>query len=168
MTFSNFSLPAKTINGYLWSVMKEIEPTFSKQYGQTIPFFPLSDAKSGTKSWENKPYVIYDRMLRTTSNSFYPIKRENLLYYVNGDAKDSLEWGMAIQYILDRMDDAAKDINDWNSNQAEVSGVFFHHLKVFQSDSTNIRDFSVKQYYITQFIVEAEYHFTDSIESMLA
>lgn len=167
MTFSNFSLPAQTVNGYLWSVMKQIEPTFDKQYGTIIPFFPVSDAKSGTKSWEKKPYVIYDRVLKMKNGPFYPIKREHIQYYVKGDAKDSIEWGMAIQHILDRMDDAAQDINAWNREQATPSGVYFHHLRVSQTDSTNTRDFSVRPYYITQFIVQAEYHFTDPIESFL-
>ena len=78
MTFSNFSLPAKTINGYLWHTMKQIEPTFEKQYGQIAPFFPVSDAKSGTKSWEKKPYIIYDRILKVTESPFYQIKKEQV------------------------------------------------------------------------------------------
>lgn len=167
MTFSNFTYPADTVNGYLWSVMKQIEPTFQKQYGNTIPFFPISDAHSGEKSWEKKPYVIYDRILRSTGKAFYPIKREHLLYYVKGDQNKTIEWGMAIQYILDRQDDAAQDINEWNRQQADPSAVYFHHLRAYQDDSSVSRDFSNRPFYITKFIVEAEYHFTDSIESFL-
>lgn len=169
MTFSNFTLPAVTINGYLWSIMKQLDPTLTQQrkYGQKIPFFPMSDAASGTKSWENKTYIIYDRILRSTGKAFYPIKKEHLLYYVKGNEEESLEWGMAIQYILDRMDDAAQDINDWNRSQTNPANIYFHHLRVFQNDSSTSRDFSNRPYYITEFIVEAEYHFTDSIEQIL-
>lgn len=169
MKFSDFTLPALTINGYLWDVMKRIDPTLTqtKNYGNKIPFFPMSDAASGTKALENKSYIIYDRIIRTTGKAFYPIKREHLMYYVKGSEESSLEWGMAIQYILDRMDDAAQDINEWNRSQDNPANVYFHHLKVYQTGDSTSRDFSNRPYYITEFIVEAEYHFTDSIEQYL-
>ena len=168
MTFANLTLPVLTVNGYLWSVMKQLEPTFQKKYGNTIPFFPISDSASGTKSWENKPYVIYDRMLKVTGSPFYPIKKEHILYGVKGKEEETLEWSMALQYILDRQDDSAQDINSWNSSQANPSNVYFHYMRVFQTGASVSRDFSNRPYYITEFIVEAEYHLTDSIESILA
>lgn len=168
MTFANFTLPAITVNNYLWYVMKQLEPTFQKQYGTKIPFFPMSDSATGTKSWENKTYVIYDRMLRSTPSPFYPIKKEHILYAVKGKEESTFEWGMAIQYILDRQDDAAQDINEWNRSQENPSNVYFHSLRVFQADSSRARDFSNRPFYITEFIVEAEYHLTDSIESFLS
>jgi hypothetical protein len=163
MTFSDFSLPANTINGYLWHTMKQIEPTFAKKYGTKAPFFPVSDSAAGVKAWENKTYIIYDRMLRLTRSPFPYIKREHLLYYVKGKEVDTLEWGMAIQHILDRMDDAAQDINDWNRSQASP-----------QTDSGDMgspsttRDFSDRPFYITRFIVDAQYHFTESLDDILA
>lgn len=172
MTFADFTLPVLTVNGYLWDVMKQIEPSFTltKNYGNKIPFFPMSDSASGTKSWETKPYVIYDRMLRMTKSPFYPIKKEHILYAVKGKEESTLEWGMAIQYILDRQDDAAQDINEWNRSQDNPSNVYFHSLRVFQtSDMGSVtRDFSNRPFYITEFIVEAEYHLTNSIESFLS
>lgn len=173
MTFSQFTLPVLTVNGYLWDTMKQIEPTLANKYKTQVPFFPVSDAAAGTKTWDNKPYVIYDRMMRTTRNPFHPIKKDHLLYYVKGKEIDTLEWGMAIQYILDRMDDAAQDINEWNRNQDEPANVYFHNLRVYQTDSGDMgsasltRDFSVRPFYITKFIVDASYHFTDSLESYL-
>jgi hypothetical protein len=170
MTFKNFTLPAIVVNNYVWHTMKQIEPTFQKQYGTKVPFFPLSDSASGEKSWENKPYVIYDRMLRTTSSPFYPIKREHIRYAVKANEVKSLEWGMAIQYILDRQDDAAEDINNWNRNQENPANVYFHHLRVYQDGSgeSTTRDFSNRPYYITEFIIDAEYHLTDTIEDYLS
>jgi hypothetical protein len=165
--FSVFTLPVITINNYLWSTMKQVDTTLNKAYGSKTPFFPISDSASGTKSWENKPYIIYDRMLKITGSPFYPVKKEHILYAVKGNDIDTLEWGMAIQYILDRMDDAAQDINEWNRSQTSQANVYFHHLRVFQTNNSNIRDFSNRPYYITEFIVEAEYHFTDSIESII-
>lgn len=177
MSFSNFSLPVLIINGYLWDTMKKLDPTLTqtKNYGNKIPFFPMSDAASGSKSWDNKTYIIYDRMLRMTNNAFYPIKNEHIVYAVKGKEEETFEWSLAIQYILDRMDDSAQDINDWNRSQINPANVYFHNLKVHQSGSvtsssggSQARDFSNRPYYITQFIVDAKYHFTDSIEDYLS
>lgn len=173
MSFSQFTVPALTVNGYLWHTMKQFDTTLAKKYGTKIPFFPISDSASGTKSWENKPYIVYDRMMRRTRGPFYPIKNEHTLYYLKGNETQTLEWGAAIQFILDRMDDAAQDINDWNRSQSVPAGVYFHHLKVHQTDSGDMgsssltRDFSVRPFYVTKFIVESDYHFTDTFESMI-
>ena len=52
MSLSDLTLPVLAVNGYLWDVMKEVEPSFSTRYGSTLPFFPLSDSATGA-SWEN-------------------------------------------------------------------------------------------------------------------
>lgn len=174
MSFSQFTLPTLTVNGYLWHTMKQMDNTLAKKYNNKMPFFPVSDSASGTKSWEDKPYIIYDRMLRRSKNPFYPIKCDHILYYLKGKEIDTMEWGMAIQYILDRMDDAAQDINEWNRTQVQPANVYFHSLRVFQTDSgemgspSTTRDFSARPFYITKFVVDAEYHLTDSIESLLS
>lgn len=167
-TMADLSLPVLTVNGYLWDTIKGIEsPAFAKKYGTKIPFFPLGDSASGTKSWEEKTYVIYDRMLKMKNNPFYPIKKEHILYAVKGKPNDIFEWGAAIEYILDRQDDAAQDINSWNCTQNNPANVFFHHARVFQLDYARVRDFSNRPYYISEFVVEIEYHFTDKIEDYL-
>ncbi len=174
MTFDMFTIPSTTINGYLWSVMTQIEPTLVKAYGGKTPFFPISDATAGAKLWEKNPYFVYDRMMRITRKPFYPIKRDHVLYYLNANAEETLRWGSAVQYILDRQDDAAQDINSWNRAQASPANIYFHELRVYQSDAGDqgspalTRDFSVRPKYITQFIVDAQYHFTDSLESILS
>lgn len=167
MTFSQFTLPATILNGYVWDTMKQIDPTVSKGYGNKIPFFPISDAASGTKSWENKPYFIYDRIMKMQTNAFYPIKKEHVIYYLKANERNSIEWGMALQQILDRGDDAAEDINRWNANQDTPGNVYFHSVCIDQttsgdmSSATSTRDFSVRPHYITQFIVAIEYHFNN-------
>lgn len=174
MSFSNFTVPILTVNGYLWDTMKQIEPTFQKKYGNKIPFFPISDSASGTKSWESKPYIIYDRMIRRSAGPFYPIKNEHVIYFLKAKENETLEWSAAIQYILDRMDDAAQDINEWNRSQPTPANVYFHNVKVFQTDSGEMgtplesRDFSVRPFYVSRFIIDVNYHFTDSIESILS
>lgn len=167
-TMADLSVPVLTVNGYLWNTIKEIESSaFAKKYGTKIPFFPLGDSASGTKAWEDRTYVLYDRMMVMRNDPFYPIKKEQILYGVKGKPADLFEWGAAIQYILDRQDDAAQDINNWNSNQTNPSDVYFHHVRVFQSDYARSRDFSNRPYYISEFIVEIEYHFTNKIEDFI-
>lgn len=167
MSFSDFAYPPKVVNNYLWYVMKQVEPNLIKEYKDIVPFFPMGDAASGTKSWENKPYFIYDRMMQTTRNAFYPIKKDHILYALKANEIKTIEWGMAIQYILDRQDDAAQDINEWNRSLNIPHNIYFHHLRVFQSDRVDSRDFSNRPYYITEFIVNTEYHHTDSIEEFI-
>jgi hypothetical protein len=167
------ALPATTINGYLWHTMKQLDNTLQKQYGNKTPFFPTSDSSSGAKSWENKPYVIYDRIMRPRKSPFPYIKCESILYYLKGNEIQTIEWGMVFQMVLDRMDDAAQDINDWNRSLADPAEIYFHHLKVHQTESGDMgspsltRDFSVRPYYITKFVVEADYHFTTSLEDFI-
>lgn len=174
MSLSDLSTPVLAVNGYLWSTMKQIEPTFQKKYGNKIPFFPISDAASGMKTWENKPYIIYDRMFRVSKNPFYPIKCEHFLYYLKGNEKETLEWGNAIQMILDRQDDAAQDINEWNRQQPNMLDVYFHHVRILQTDRGDMgspsltRDFSVRPHYVTQFVIAADYHLTKSLEDYLS
>ena len=164
---SDLTLPVLAVNGYLWDTMKKVDTSLAPRYGSLLPFFPLSDSATGA-SWENKPYIIYDRMMRTSSSPFYPIKKDHILYAVKATDIESLQWGLAIQYILDRMDDAAEDINEWNRKKGNKYKVYFHNLRVFQSDSSLNRNFSTRPYYITEFIVQAEYHFTESMESFLS
>lgn len=170
MSFSQFSLPVLTINGYLWDTMKQIDSTLgqTKNYGNKIPFFPMSDSASGVKAWENKPYIIYDRMLKITGSPFPYIKKEHIVYALKGKEEQTLEWGMALQYILDRQDDSAQDINDWNRSQTTPSGVYFHSTRVLQTNSSASRDFSTRPFYVTEFIIEAQYHLTESIDQILS
>jgi hypothetical protein len=174
MTFNMFPLPSVTINGYLWDTMKQLEPTLAKKYKGKVPFYPISDSASGSSSWDENPYIVYDKMIRLTRQPFPYIKRDHTLYYLKGNEIDTLQWGLAIQAILDRGDDAAQDINDWNRAQAVPAKVYFHNLIVSQTDSgdmgspSNTRDFSERPFYITRFIVDAKYHFTESVDSILA
>lgn len=168
MSLSDLVIPTNVVNNYLWHTLKQIEPSFATTYGSTVPFFPLGDSASGDASWTDKTYVLYDRMLRVTGNPFYPIKRDHIIYAVKGTDIASLEWSAAIQYILDRQDDAAQDINEWNRSQDIPENIYFHELRVFQADRSTARDWSSRSYYITEFVVDVKYHMTESIESIIS
>lgn len=176
MSFENLLIPAQAVNGYVWDTMKILDPTLTqtKKYGDKIPFFPIGDSASGQKQWENKPYFIYDRIFKSSSSPFYPKKKESLLYYLKAKEVDTLQWSAALQLILDREDDAAKDINDWIRSQSNATDypIYFHDLRIYQSKSvssgSNITrgDFS-RPYYISEFIIDICYHFTKSLEDYL-
>lgn len=175
MSLSDLGVAPLAINGYLWDTMKAIDPSLQNKYKTKVPIFPMSDQASGNKSWENKPYLIYDRMFKLGGSPFYPKKKEQLLYYVKGNEEDSFLWGAAIQTILDRMDDAGKDINSWirENGGNDKYPVFFHYLRVYQTDSSISssseikRDFSTRAYYITEFYIDVCYHYTKSLEDYL-
>lgn len=178
MSFENIGIPVLAVNGYLWDTMKQLDPTLTqtKRYGNKIPFFPIADSASGQKQWENKPYFIYDRVFRFASNPFHPKKRESFLYYLKAKPVDTLQWSAALQMILDREDDSAKDINQWireNGGNNEYP-VFFHTLRVYQARSSSpssdsmLREESSRPYYITEFMLDVCYHHTKSLEDYLA
>jgi hypothetical protein len=175
MSFDNISIPSLAINGYLWDTMKQIQPSLATKYKNKIPFFPLGDSAAGAKMWEDNPYFVYDRVFRFSSNPFYELKRESTLYYLKARDVDSLKWAAAVQLILDREDDAAKDINEWIRNQEnwEDYCVYFHNVRIYQSRSSSasssgkIREETSRPYYITEFMVDTHFHYTKSFADFL-
>jgi hypothetical protein len=121
MSFDSIGIPSLAVNGFLWHTMKQISPSIASQYEEIIPFYPIGDSAAGDEPWDNNPYFIYDRVFRFNSSPFYENKRESTLYYLKAREVDSLEWSAAIQMILDREDDSAKDINEWIRNEWRIS-----------------------------------------------
>jgi hypothetical protein len=176
MSFESIGLPVLAINNYLWDTMKKIQPSLSSDYGDIVPFYPIGDSASGDEPWDSKPYFVYDRVFRFSSNPFYPQKRESVLYYLKAREIDSLQWSAALQLILDREDDAAKDVNDWIREQDDVLNYpyYFHNIRVYQSRSSSpsssgkLREIStVQPYYITEFMLDIYFHYTESLEDYL-
>ena len=157
-------VPAIPINRYLWSRIAELDPDLVIDYEGTVPFFPLGESAAGDNPWNGKPTVVYDRMMVINPSPFYPIKKEQIHYALKASPTDSLIWGIAIQYILDGMDDVAQDINAYN--KGKDFGIFFHSVRVFQT-STQIsssgaqRDYTTSQYYVSRFIIDTEYHYNN-------
>ena len=155
-------VPAVPINRYLWSKIAELDPDLVMSYEGIMPFYPLGESAAGDAPWDGKPTVVYDRMMTINSSPFYPIKKEQIHYALKASPSDSLAWGSAIQYILDGMDDVAKDVNAYNADK--MYGLFFHHIRVFQtssqiSSSGAQRDYTTNQFYITRFVLDTEYHY---------
>ncbi len=157
-------VPAVPINRYLWSNIAELDPDFVFDYQGVQPFFPLGESAAGDNPWKDKPSFVYDRMMIINPNPFYPVKKEQIHYALKANPSDSMALGSAIQYILDGMDDVAQDINAYNKDQD--FGIFFHHVRVFQtatqvSSSGAQRNYSTNQFYVSKFIIECEYHYNE-------
>lgn len=177
MSFSDFGIAPLAVNNYLWETMKIIEPDLSKiaNYGDKTPFFPLGDSASGNTSWENKTYVVYDRMFKIMKDPFYPVKCEEIRYRLKAKEEDTFVWGSVFQNILDRQDDSGKDINAWirENGGTDAYPIYFHSTRMYQVSSSlstekeNLTEISVRPYYITEFIIDMKYHYTKSLEDYL-
>ncbi len=162
-----FPLPVLKVNQYVWWAMNQIDETLEDQYNGIIPFFPLADSRGGDSAWGEKPYVVYDHLYKVNGRSFPYVHRAQFLYFIRGQATDTLTWGTAIQHIVDRGDDAAKDCNEYIGKQEGPSSVFFHTLRGFVVDEASDKrmDLQVRQYYTTSLIVEADYRY-DGLANM--
>lgn len=150
------------VNNYLWAVMQKIDPSLTAKYNGVVPFFPLGETAGGNAAWDDKATVVYDRLFTFKKSPFYPIKTEEVHYAVKGTEEEVLLWGSAIQLVLDRMDDAAQDLNDYVRRNYPNACIKFNHLKVFMPSSAVStagaqRDFSSRQFYVSKFFVSMEY-----------
>lgn len=157
-----FPVASKYINEYVWDSLKSIDPSLASDYGDIVPFFPLSDSHADDWPWRDKPYVIYDQMFRLRSTAGYFVHKTQALYSIKGTPTEVLTWTNAISLILDRQDSSAEDINNWMSLKHKDAGVYFHWLRVMQVDKTseNRMDIAVNQQYLSMMVVEFEYHIT--------
>lgn len=160
-----FPLPAVYINKYLWDSMKSIDSSLASEYGNVVPFFPLADSRGGDAGWGDKPYVVYDQLMKFRAKPLHTTHKVQLMYFVRGGAVDVLSWTNAIGHILDRQDDSAKDINHYVATTDPDAGIYFHHTKVFQIDASNEErmDLAVRQYYTASMVVECQYHTTKDL-----
>ena len=149
-----------------------------------IPFFPAPANNLPTAVIDNDlPYVMFDKFSRIRGGYkyFYPIKTDQMrytivggsLYDINRNQQDryatTINLTSLIQNILDREDDAARDINeftktlpDYNDpNYPELNKYYFHCVNVYQSGFTDtqqdVSDFM--EYNPTRdLIIKYDYH----------
>jgi hypothetical protein len=158
--------PENIINLYVWEQFKTYAPAFYNLYGPTsggpdiVPFFPAPANNLPTAVLDNDlPYIMFDKFSRVRSGYkyFYPIKTDQMrytvvggsLYDINRNQQDryatTINLTSLIQSILDREDDAAKDINEFtktlpdynDANYPELNKYYFHCVNVYQSGFTD-------------------------------
>jgi hypothetical protein len=112
-----------------------------------------------------QPLLIqYDRLIRFRQNSFYPRKREQLLYYLYSTDLATVNYAnILISQLLDREDAAAQDLNSFIKDESDLNfphNVFFHSLRVYQADETRdvIELASARTVFINKLIIEYDYH----------
>ena len=128
-----------------------------------------------------QPDVIiqYDRLLRYRRSTLYPLKCEQLLYYVYSNASKILDVSTILSQLLDRADASAEDLNRWcrfnqddsstalykdilekSLNNPLTNNVYFHDIKVYQLEE--VRDLtelsSLRGLTLNKFIIEYDYH----------
>jgi hypothetical protein len=183
--------PENIINLYVWEQFKTYAPAFYNLYAPTsggpdiIPFFPAPANNLPTSVIDNDlPYIMFDKFSRIRGGYkyFYPIKTDQMrytivggsLYDINRNQQDryatTINLTSLIQNILDREDDAGRDINEFAKNlpgYAEVKNgkdlnqYHFHCINVYQSGFTetqqDVSDFM--EYNPTRdLIIKYDYH----------
>jgi len=107
--------------------------------------------------------IIYDRLMTFRPSSFYPHKREQLVYFLYSTSIVNINNAVTvISQLLDREDASAQDLNAWcaqNTNGKKYN-VFFHNTKVYQAqESRDLLDLaSARTMYINKLIIEYDFH----------
>lgn len=141
----------------------------------TLPSTPsaIDDIYKNTTGSYPDLAIQYDRLFRFRRSPFYPMKCEQLLYYIYSTHADKIYDAMIIiSQLLDRSDAAAEDLNRWciaKQSSADpirdtvVSipyNVYFHDIKVYQLEET--RDLgelaSIRGLTLNKLIIEYDYH----------
>lgn len=170
--------PPHWVNAYLFDKLGEYgEEQVGISATQTIvPFIPTMT--TGTDEIYQQitdetgiaqpTLVAYDRLMRFRTSPFYGIKREQILYTIQGSITSVNNINVVISQLLDREDAAAQDINNWaKENPISLGGtqvnqnVFFHNFRVYQVDETRdlIELASVNLgNTVSKIIVEYDYH----------
>lgn len=160
---------------------------------EIIPFFPAPATNVPAEMIESdKPYIVFDKFTRTRgssggsykSNGIHSIKTDQMRYTIVGGVIDTVRTGQPygqrdryattidlsslIYRILDREDDAARDINEFAttlpgySNSSEMYKYYFHCVNVYQSgftdtqsDVENFMEYNPSR----DLIIKYDYHF---------
>jgi hypothetical protein len=139
-------------------------PTIATAPGNTTEIWEQLVNQSTTE----EPLLIqYETLMRFRTSAFYPIKREQLIYYLYSDNIVHINNARnLIVHLLDRQDMSAQEINYYSANNTPFPGinfphkVYFHNTKVYQADET--RDLvdlaAVKASFTNKIIIEYDYH----------
>ena len=173
---SDLPFPPHWINEYLYKQLSKYEGINMSEgqsgSGQMVPIFAVTPTNT-EEVYKNllqsfpveQPLLIqYDRLIRFRPNSFYPRKREQLLYYLYSTDLATVNYAnILISQLLDREDAAAQDLNTFIRDESTLDlahNVFFHSMRVYQADETRdvIELASARTVFINKLIIEYDYH----------
>lgn len=164
MLLSDEVQPIWVINRYIWKELSAKYPELEDHWPDPtiIPFFPVNDSTSGNTKWDGKPYFIYNSAFRV-EHSMYAHKKTTFVYSLRASTDEIFALSTALQHIIDRQDDAAQDVNDFNNWLKEnkpglYCPVTFDSFTLYQNEPGNARDSSSVPYVTAQFMLVARYH----------
>lgn len=178
---STIDLPyaPRWINAYIFDKLSEYEDIGVNKNQKFNPIFATSptnieDIYKEIAQSSNIPdplLIQYDRLMRFRPNTLYPHKREQVLYYIYSTSLANVNNAqIVISQLLDREDAAAQDLNGWASKNPQIIGdvkiphnVFFHNIKVYQTDEAVdvMTSTSARTIYAAKIIIEYDYHAKD-------
>lgn len=170
--------PARWVNAYVIAKLKEYSPeagvASNQEFGPIFASLPASKEETYAQltaiTGISQPLMMqYDTLARFRSKPLYAVKKEQLMYYMDGRLDYVNNAKIIISQWLDREDVAAQEINTWsqshnlyNQDGTEIPcNVFFHSVKVYEIDesrdllelaSANLANMKAK------IIIEYEYH----------
>jgi hypothetical protein len=146
----------------------------------TLPSTPsaIDDVYKNTTGSYPDLAIQYDRLFRLRRTPFYPMKCEQLLYYVYSTQAEKIYDAMIIiSQLLDRSDAAAEDLNRWAAAKQSGSSpildtavpipynVYFHDIKVYQLEEA--RDLgelgAIRGLTLNKLIIEYDYHVKEPV-----
>lgn len=183
--------PTVILNNYLEAAIKAVLPTlYSNVDPQILPARPtdINDLWDNNTTLSNGTAlgIIFERMFKLRKGSFPHCKCEQVIYYlysVGGEGYSQIETLLdttqAIFDILDRGDESAQEINEWQDSLINANGnitlqgvefepVYFHEVKIFQlEEGRDILDFATAETYTgNKLIIDYEYHSLDFNEAV--
>lgn len=157
--------PEIIINKYVWEQFSLQKPAIYSQYSGIIPFFPVNDIKAGDTAWGTKPYIVYDSFAKPRSKNryFYPIKSTQMMYSIKGSISEIYDWRDFILNVLDREDDAAKDINEYAGENLSGVRSYFHCINAYQMNyiGNTTEQTGQRKMLSANLIIKYDYHISD-------
>ena len=156
--------PEIIINKYVWEQFRLNKNSIYSSYTVT-PIIPVTDMQGGDLPWGRKPYIVYDSFMktRTANKYFYPVKSAQMMYSIKGSIGEIYEWRDFISNVLDREDDAARDINEYAGQNLSNTRIYFHCINTHQVNyigNTTEQQGKFKQY-SANLVIKFDYHISD-------
>ena len=174
--------PPVWVNGYIQAELNNYglsvltipsNPTAIDDFSKNRFDIPTQYDDEGTPLSQQPDVVIqYDRLFRYRRSGLYPLKCEQLLYYVYSTPSKILDVSTILSQLLDRSDAAAEDLNKWAMKKQKgdsplldlgvplTRNVYFHDMKVYQLEE--VRDLTelsaLRGLTLNKFIIEYDYH----------
>jgi hypothetical protein len=110
---ANWGLTATfALNKYLWFMLKQELGWSAANYGGMVPITIPQQQPEFTNY--NKPFIVYNFTSNPTGRDFYLLRGEQTAYAIySANETDIRQVVDLMNYLFDRRDDSAADLNKW-------------------------------------------------------